>query len=125
MLEFFDYDKNQGYVSIYSNYLLINKNLVDCFNDAYRVRIACDKEHKKIYIYKLDKDETLSGIYSETSLLKLSIFKTYGRIANKSVVEFIVNSFNFRLEKKTDFKKFNAKYYEQDKVIIVDVGKEE
>ena len=120
MLEFYDYDNFSGYISIYKNYLLLNKNLVNTFNDCYRIRIACDKENKKLYLFKLNKDEALSGIYSESSLLKLSITKSYGRISNSNVIDFICNVFKFNIPKE-GFLKFNGRYDNQKKVIIADM----
>lgn len=123
MLEFFDLDNNNGYVSFYTNYLLLNKNLVNCFADAYRVRLACDKEAKKIYLFKLSKDEALSEIYSESSLLKLAITKSYGRISQRSVIEFVENAFSLTIPKNS-FLKFNAKYLPDEKAIVINMKEE-
>ncbi len=120
MLEFYENDKFTGYVSIYTSYLLLNKSLINCFNDAYRVRLACDKEKNEIYLFKLDKDEALSGVYPESSLLKLHITKTYGRISQRSVIEFIEKTFALNIP-KDGFIKYNGKYYEDKKLIIIKI----
>lgn len=123
MLEYYDYDDLSGIVTIYPNYLLLNKKMADLCADAYRIRLAIDVEQKKIYLFKLSKDKALEDAYNEKSLLKINIFKTYARIASKDVVLFLINRFNLNIN-NVGYSKFRAKYLVDDKAIVIDVKEE-
>ncbi len=120
MLEFFEYDEVSGYASIYDSHITLNKTLLKYFKDAYRVRVGVDKEAQKIYVYVINKDYALSGELKESSLLSISISKTYARICSRPLIEYISNIFNLQIGKK-EFKRFNATYDEDKKVIIIDM----
>ena len=83
MLEFFELEEKNGYVSFYENHITVNKSLMEYLNEAYRVRIAVDKENEQVYIYPISKDYALSGELKESSLLQISLSKTYARICSK------------------------------------------
>lgn len=118
MLEFFEYDDNAGSASIYDSHITFNKALLRYFKDAYRVRLAVDRDNKDVYIYVVNKDYALSGELKESSLLNVSISKTYARVCSRSAVDYICNVFGFKVEKK-EFKRFKAHYDDEKKVIII------
>lgn len=120
MLEFFELEDKNGYVSLYDNHLTINKSLMEYVKEAYRVRIAVDKQNNQIHIYPISKDYALSGELKESSLLQISISKTYARICSKPLLEYLCNNFNITIMKK-EYKRFNAYYDDSKKVIIVEV----
>ena len=120
MLEFFELKDTNGFVSLYENHITINKTLMGFLKEAYRSRIAVDKENKKMHIYPVSKDYALSGELNESSLLQISISKTYARICSKPLMEFILKQFNIVISKAT-FKRFDAYYDENKKAIIVDM----
>jgi hypothetical protein len=122
MLEFFDADEKQGSASIYESHITFNKNLLKYFSNAYRVRVGCDCEEGKLYVFLIDKDYALSGEIKESSLLKLSLSKTYARISSRAVVEYVVKSFNLESPKEKGFLKFDAYYDDLKKAIVVSVG---
>ena len=118
MLEFFELEETNGYVSLYENHITINKSLMEYLKEAYRARIAIDKDHNEMYIYPISKDYALSGELKESSLLQISISKTYARICSKPLLEYLCKQFNIVIMKK-EFKRFNANYDENKKVIVV------
>lgn len=120
MLEFFELEEKNGYVSLYENHITINKSLMEYLKEAYRARIAIDKENNEMYIYPISKDYALSGELKESSLLQISISKTYARVCSKPLLEYLCKQFNISILKK-EFKRFNAKYDENKKVIIVNM----
>ena len=122
MLEFFDADEKQGSASIYESHITFNKNLLKYFADAYRVRVGCDTESNKVYVFLIDKDYALSGEIKESSLLKLSISKTYARISSRAVVEYILKCFNIESPMEKGFIKYDAYYDEFKKAIVIEVG---
>ena len=123
MLEFFELEEKSGYVSLYDNHITINKSLMEYLKGAYRARIAIDKESSTVHIYPITKDYALSGELKESSLLQISISKTYARICSKPLIEYLAKSFGIVILKK-EFKRFNARYDENKKVIIVDMREE-
>ena len=99
MLEFFEANQTTGIATIYDRHILFNTKLIPFFENAYKVRVALDKEDKKIYVFMIDKDYALSGELSESSLLSISVSKSYVRIASKPLIEFISNTFNLKINK--------------------------
>ena len=124
MLEFFELEEKSGFVSLYENHITINKSLMEYLKGAYRARIAIDKENDTMHIYPINKDYALSGELKESSLLQISVSKTYARICSKPLLEYLCKSFGLKILKK-EFKRFNAYYDEYKKAIIVEVKGEE
>lgn len=120
MLEFFEYDDSNGYASFYNSHITLNKTLLKYMKDAYRVRVAVDKDKQEVYIYVINKDYALSGELKEASLLPVSISKTYARICSKPLLEYLSRNFNLSINKK-DFKRFKACYNEENQSIIIDM----
>ena len=121
MLVFFNQEPNTGVATVYGSYITFNKPLVVHFEDAYRVRVAVDKDNGRVIFYKVSKDYALSGELDEGSLLKVGITKTYARICSKQLLDFICQAFNLKIVNK-EFKRFSAFYSEDDKAVIVEMG---
>ena len=120
MLEFFELEEKNGYVSLYENHITINKSLMEYIKDAYRARIAIDKEKNEMHIYPINKDYALSGELKESSLLQISLSKTYARICSKPLLEYLSKQFNIAIIKK-GYIRFPGRYDDNRKVIIVDM----
>ena len=121
MLEFFDSDDKLGTVTFYDRHLLLNSKLIKYFIDAYKVRIGLDKDLKEVYIFPIDKDYALSGELKESSLLSISVSKSYVRIASKQLIEYLSNSFNLTINKGESIQ-FKAYYDENKKCLTIDMG---
>lgn len=124
MLKFYDADDIKGSVSIYESHITFNKAMLNYMKEAYRVRIGLDEDGKKAYIFMYNKDQALSGEFKETSLLKLSLSKTYARISSRSVVDYVLSSFDLQLP-ESGFLKFNATYDDSRKAIVISLGGEQ
>ena len=120
MLEFFEYDDSNGYASVYDSHITLNKTLLKYLKDAYRVRVAVDKVKDNIHIYVINKDYALSGELKESSLLPVSISKSYARICSRPLIEYISNVFVLTIYKK-EFKRFKACYDDVKQVILIDM----
>lgn len=120
MLEFFDTNDKKGVATIYDRHILFNSKLIKYFSNAYKVRVGIDKDDKKIYVFMLNKDYVLSGEINETSLLPLSISKSYVRIASKDLIKFITESFKLDVNKEKSIQ-FDAIYDDCKKAIIIDM----
>ena len=123
MLEFFDCNSKVGYASIYENHITFNKELLKYFSDAYRVRVGIDVEEKKIFVFLIDKDYALSGEINGSSLLKISLSKSYARISSRALVEYILKAFSINLQPNGALK-LMAQYDEKKKAIAIFMGGE-
>ena len=121
MIEFFDEDNKLGVATIYDRHILFNSKLKKFFDSAYRVRVGIDKDANELYFFMINKDYSLSGEINETSLLPVSISKSYARVASKNLIKFISDSFGVKIN-KDESKQYNAKYDESKKAIIIDMG---
>lgn len=124
MIEFFDGEKNKSFVSIYKSHITFNKYLIKYLSEAYRCRVGIDKNDKKIYIFPLNKDQSLSGEFNVDSLFAVSISKTYARICSKALIEYICDNFKLKIE-GDDYLRYDAKYDDMKRAIIVNLEVEE
>lgn len=120
MLEFFDDNNKIGTATIYDRHILFNSKLIPYFENAYRVRVAIDKDEKKLVVFIINKDYALSGELNESSLLPVSISKSYVRVASKSLVTFISKAFNLNIEKGQSIQ-YKAIYDENIKAINIEM----
>lgn len=120
MIEFFDLKNNSGTVTFYDRHLLFNSKLIKFFENAYKARVGIDKEEKKVYVFILNKDYALSGEIDESTLLSVSVSKSYVRIASKPLIEYISNAFNLTINKGESIQ-FMASYDDKKKCIIIDM----
>lgn len=121
MLEFFDPDNNSGTATLYDRHISLNTKLIKHFNDAYRVRVGFDKDQKEVCIFPVDKDHALSGEIKESSLLSLSVNKSYVRIASKPLIECLCKTFGFDISKGESIQ-FEASFDENRKCLVIDMG---
>lgn len=123
MLEFFEFDVINGSASIYESHITLNKTLLKYFADAYRVRVGIEKEEKQVYIYLISKDYAMSGELNTTSLLPVSVSKTYARICSRPLIDYICKNFGIKIDKNS-FKRYQACYDAAKKVIIINIKEE-
>ena len=123
MIEFYDGEKNKSFVSIYKSHITFNKNLIKYLSEAYRTRVGIDRNYRKIYIFPLNKDQALSGEFNVDSLFAVSLSKTYARICSKSLLEYICENFELKIE-NDDYLRYNAKYDDVKRAIVVDLKEE-
>lgn len=123
MLKFYDAANEKGVASIYESHITFNKELLKYFVEGYRARLGLDTDERKIYVFIYNKDQALSGEFNESSLLKISLSKTYARISSRSVVNYILDEFNLTIGEQ-GYLKLDAIYDEVKKAIIITVGGE-
>lgn len=121
MIEFFDADIHRGNASLYSNNITFSKNLIKYFSEAFKVRVGIDKVNKAIHVYPLNKDKALSGEFQESSLINISISKTYARVCSSALMNYICSIFGLEIGKK-DFLRYNAAYDDIKKAVIINLG---
>jgi hypothetical protein len=121
MIEFFDADIHRGNASLYCNNITFSKNLIKYFSEAFKVRVGIDKNNKAIHVYPLNKDKALSGEFQESSLINISISKTYARVCSSALMNYICSIFGLEIGKK-DFLRYNAAYDDIKKAVIINLG---
>ena len=121
MLEFYDSDDKIGTVTLYDRHLLLNSKLIKYFEEAYKVRVGLDKELNEVYIFPIDKDHALSGELKESSLLSISVSKSYVRIASKQLIEYLSTAFNLVIN-KGDSIQFKGSFDDNKKCLVIDMG---
>lgn len=121
MLEFFDNDNLSGTAAIYENHITFNKNLLKYFVDAYKVRVGIDKSEKKVYTFLINKDYAESGEIKESSLLSLSVSKTYVRVCSRAMVDYICSEFDINIPKK-EYLRYDTSYDEKKRALVINIG---
>ncbi len=120
LLTFFDTDDVKGAASIYEGHITFNKVLLRYLENIYRVRVGADSDEGKIYVFLYDKDKALNGEVKESSLLALSISKTYARICSRGLVDYIKRIFKLEIPAKS-FLRYRAYYDEVKRAIVIDI----
>ena len=124
MIEFFDSDYCNGTASLYENHITFSKNMIKYLSDAYKARVGLDKEHRQIFVYPLNKDTASSGEFPQSSLLSISLAKSYARICSKPLLNYICSVFNIDI-KKDEYVRYTAKYDDSRKAIKIEIGGKE
>lgn len=122
MVEYFNSDDSEGTIAMTNSYITFNKTLLKYFSDTYRVRVGIDKEIKKAYFQLLNKDYALSGEIALSSLLSISISKTYARVCSSQMIKYLCDGLGLTIT-KGQVLKYNATYDKTKKEIIVDFTK--
>ncbi|MGM9969921.1 MAG: hypothetical protein ACI35S_05950 [Anaeroplasma sp.] len=120
MLMFFDSEEQKGIASLYESHITFNKTMLKYFSETYRVRVGIEKDDKKIYVFLINKDYALSGEIKESSLLPISVSKTYARVCSRAMMDYICDIFNLNIPKK-EYLRFNTTYDEVKKAIVIDM----
>ena len=123
MIEFFDAEMHKGNASLYNTNITFSKNLIKHFTEAFKVRVGIDKDNKTIHVYPLNKDKALSGEFQESSLINVSLSKTYARVCSSALMTYICGVFGLKIEKK-DFLRYSASYDDLKKAIIINLRSE-
>ena len=120
MITFFEEKNKCGYVSIYETNITLSSNMLQYLKECYRIRCGIDADEKKIYLFPLNKDKSLSNEYNIDSLLKPSFSKTYAKISSSTLIRFIKESLSIEIS-PNKYIKYRCEYNDKDKVIIIDV----
>lgn len=110
-------------VTLYENNITLSKVAANYFTDAYKVLVGIDKEKNRIVIKKVSREETLRGDINKSTLHNISIKLSYGRITGKLLMNEISEKLNLDFDKKKSYK-YNAKWYNADKMLIVETEEE-
>lgn len=110
-------------VTISNNSLTLNKPACDLISTAYNVMLGINYDEEKVYIKPLNKDECLRGTIPESSRYAITIRDSYARISNKDFINQI-NKIIKADDLKDNPKKFYVSWDEENKSLMLDLGKE-
>jgi hypothetical protein len=119
MITFFEEKNKSGYASIYETNITLSSNMLNYLKECYRIRCGIDSDVKKIYLFPLNKDQSLSNEINIDSLLKPSFSKTYVKISSSTLIRFIKEQLKFEIS-PNKYIKFKCEYDDNKKVIIID-----
>ena len=119
MITFFEEKNKNGYASIYETNITLSSNMLNYLKECYRIRCGIDSDENKIYLFPLNKDQSLSNEYNIDSLLKPSFSKTYAKISSSTFIRFIKEQLKFEIS-PNKYIKFKYEYDDNKKVIIID-----
>jgi hypothetical protein len=119
MITFFEEKNKSGYASIYETNITLSSNMLNYLKECYRIRCGIDSDENKIYLFPLNKDQSLSNEYNIDSLLKPSFSKTYAKISSSTLIRFIKEQLKFEIS-PNKYIKFKCVYDDNKKVIIID-----
>lgn len=119
MITFFEEKNKSGYASIYETNITLSSNMLNYLKECYRIRCGIDSDENKIYLFPLNKDQSLSNEINIDSLLKPSFSKTYVKISSSTLIRFIKEQLKFEIS-PNKYIKFKCEYDDNKKVIIID-----
>ena len=114
-------DDSRGAVTVYENNITLSKKAADFFNDAYAIAIGVDDDSNNVIIKNVSKEEAESNVMDSNHLYKISIKASYGRITGKQMIDELKNIFGFDFSKQPAYK-FNARWNNGDRMLIVETG---
>ena len=119
MITFFEEKNKSGYASIYETNITLSSNMLNYLKECYRIRCGIDSDENKIYLFPLNKDQSLSNEINIDSLLKPSFSKTYVKISSSTLIRFIKEQLKIEIS-TNKYIKFKCEYDDNKKVIIID-----
>ena len=114
-------DDSRGAVTVYENNITLSKKAADFFNDAYAIAIGVDDDSNNVIIKNVSKEEAESNVMDSNHLYKISIKASYGRITGKQMIDELKSIFGFDFSKQPAYK-FNARWNNGDRMLIVETG---
>ena len=125
MIKWFDIDKkNKNCIAtIYDTNITLNKHACDLISNAYTVMLGLDYDNKLLFIKPLNKDVAMRGDIPQTSQYNITIRSSYGRISNVDFIKEIKGILGVD-SLKSNPKKFNVEYVEQNNTLKIDLVKE-
>ncbi len=107
-----------GVATIYETNITLNTIASSHFANSYATLIGFNKRDTTLLIKSLNKEEAISGRYSDNDLHQISIKPSYGRINGKTIIKNICHFFPLDFSEKT-FYKFKCEWDAENKSLKV------
>lgn len=120
-IEWFNRNDNLSAVTIYENNICLNKQASNYFLDAYAVAVGVDCDTNNIVIKNVSKEEYDSSLIDKSSLSKIAIKSSYGRITGKKIIDQINEILGLDFSQQAAYK-YDAKWNTGSKILIIECG---
>lgn len=107
-----------GIVTIYETNITLNTVAAGHFTNTYATLIGFNKKENILLIKSLNKEEAISGQYTDHDLHPISIKPSYGRINGKKIINNICQLFPLDFSEKI-FYKFKCEWDAANKYLKV------
>lgn len=115
---------DEGAITIYPTYIVLNKKASDVIHEAFKVAIGVN-ESNQLIIRPISQDEfESSSIQNQIMYQNITFTPSYARITGKSIVDCVKEKLNLDFSSQQSFK-FKAKYNSVNKMIVVYTNKED
>lgn len=109
-------------VTIYESNFTLNRIASTHFNDCAYVVLG-DDENGMLGIHPVTRKEIDMNVFDKTTLHKISIGKSYGRISNKQFISLLGDKYGYDFTVKGGIK-FDATFDEEEEVLLIKLLKE-
>ena len=124
MYEWVKNESRNPYVTIYSSNITLNRSAIEFLDNPWHVMLGVDKKSKQVAIRPVTQKEVSDGYVAKEELYRISIGRSYGRIANRSFCAMLEEVFGLTLTAESG-QKFPLRYDEREKILVIDLGKGE
>ncbi|MBR0039028.1 MAG: hypothetical protein IJP71_03370 [Lachnospiraceae bacterium] len=104
--------------TVYAGNITLNVPCISLFENAKWCVVGIDYDSKKVGIKIVGKDELDKKTFSEDTMNKVSIGKSFIRICNKSIIKEISKA----TKKRAEGEKFSVNYNAKDKLLEIDLN---
>jgi hypothetical protein len=124
MYEWVKNESRNPCATLYSTNITLNRSATELLESAWYVMLGIDKDGKRIAIRKVSQRDVNDGIVTKENLYKISIGRSYGRIANRSFCMLLDEIFELGLCIEAG-RKFPVTYDSLEDMLIIDLSRGE
>ena len=110
--------------TLYSTNITLNRSAVDCLDNPWHVMLGIDRQAMQIAIRPVSQEEVEEGLVLSDELYKITVGRSYGRIANRNFCSLVNDVFQLNLSVETG-RKYPVSFNQRDRILIIEVGKGE
>jgi len=117
-------DARNPYATLYITNITLNRSAIELLDNPSQVMLGVNKEAKEIAIRPVTPQEIDDLNITNEELYKISIGKSYGRIANKGFCMLICELFDITLTAEAG-RKFPITYKDAENLLIIELARGE
>ncbi|MCL2548676.1 MAG: hypothetical protein FWE76_05910 [Symbiobacteriaceae bacterium] len=121
MYEWVKNESRNPYVTIYSTNITLNRSAIEFLDNPWHVMLGVNKAGKQVAIRPVTQQEVEDGLVTREECYRISIGRSYGRIANRSFCSMLDETFGLDLSTETG-RKYPLSYDEAEKILVIDLG---
>ena len=107
--------------TLYLTNITLNRSAIEYLENPWHVMLGVDKVRKQIAIRPVSPQEVSDGFVSNDEIYRISIGRSYGRIANRSFCTMINDLFSLDLTQDTG-RKYPLSFNARDQLLIIDLA---